>query len=781
LLLVSVCLAATATARAQGTAFTYQGRLVEDGNPANGPHDFQFKLYDTATVGTGTQLGSILSLLNVQVAAGLFTVQLDFGACAACFNGASRFLEIAVKPTSGSTYTTLGPRQPVTANPYAIRSLSATIADGLSVACVSCVTSSQIASVSGSAVTGAIPVASVPPDSANYIQNTTAQQAASNFNIGGNGTLGGTLFATTVDATTQYNIGGSRVLSVGGGGNLFAGLMVGGANTTGWGNAFIGTSSGGSNTTGSYNSFLGFNAGTANTSGGGNTFAGLEAGYSNTVGGDNTFLGTFAGWSNTSGNLNTMIGRGANVGAGGLMNATALGSNALVGCHNCLVLGSINGVNGATADTNVGIGTTLPTEKLDVAGAINTSTQYNIGGSRVLSVAGTENLFAGVNAGSSNTEGIWNSFFGTYAGNSNTTGRFNSFFGKNSGAYNTVGESNSFFGRNSGSNNTTGSFNSSFGRHAGESNTTESGNTFIGARSDGQSGITNATAIGYMAQVAQSNSLVLGSIYGVNNATADTNVGIGTTAPAQKLHVAGGSIRFGNSLLTTDQGGSLELGGTESIPGSGSPYIDFHINGLSQDFNVRLMNDQDGRLAVAGNLHVDGTLSKSAGSFKIDHPLDPANKTLSHSFVESPDMMNVYNGNVTLNRRGEAVVALPAYFEALNRDFRYQLTAVGRPAPSLYIAKEIENNRFKIAGGKPGMKVSWQVTGIRQDAYANAHRIQVEEAKAHQERGSFLTPHAFKQPEPQTLHLSDDAKTTRQLNRHKVGRTSLHRRFISKK
>ena len=54
---------------------------------------------------------------------------------------------------------------------------------------------------------------------------------------------------------------------------------------------------------------------------------------------------------------------------------------------------------------------------------------------------------------------------------------------------------------------------------------------------------------------------------------------------------------------------------------------------------------------------------------------------------------------------------LPDYFQAFNGDFRYQLTAIGAPGPNLYIAEEISGNRFKIAGGKAGSKVSWQVTG----------------------------------------------------------------------
>ncbi len=146
-----------------------------------------------------------------------------------------------------------------------------------------------------------------------------------------------------------------------------------------------------------------------------------------------------------------------------------------------------------------------------------------------------------------------------------------------------------------------------------------------------------------------------------------------------------------------------------------------------------------------GDLHTTGSLSKAGGSFRIDHPLDPANQTLSHSFVESPDMMNIYNGNATLDGQGEARIELPDWFEALNRDFRYQLTPIGGWAP-LYVAQEVRDNTFRIAGGQPGMRVSWQVTGIRQDAWANAHRIPVEEAKPADERGTYLHPAELGQP-----------------------------------
>ena len=141
----------------------------------------------------------------------------------------------------------------------------------------------------------------------------------------------------------------------------------------------------------------------------------------------------------------------------------------------------------------------------------------------------------------------------------------------------------------------------------------------------------------------------------------------------------------------------------------------------------------------SGNVAVTGTLSKGAGSFKIDHPLDPENKYLYHSFVESPDMKNVYDGVIVLDGGGEAVVQLPEWFEALNRDFRYQLTCVGGYAP-VYVADEVHGNQFRIAGGKAGLKVSWQVTGIRHDKFADAHRIPVEEEKPANERGLYLHP-----------------------------------------
>ena len=168
-----------------------------------------------------------------------------------------------------------------------------------------------------------------------------------------------------------------------------------------------------------------------------------------------------------------------------------------------------------------------------------------------------------------------------------------------------------------------------------------------------------------------------------------------------------------------------------------------------------------------GDVIVTGRIQKGGGGFKIDHPLNPASEYLSHSFVESPDMKNMYDGIVSLDENGDATIELPDWFTTLNKDFRYQLTAIDSPGPNLHVAEQISgrianqsgssrrkiSNRsyFKIAGGKSGMKVSWQVTGVRKDPWANANRIKVEETKPAKERGYYLHPHLYGKPEKKTI------------------------------
>jgi hypothetical protein len=238
----------------------------------------------------------------------------------------------------------------------------------------------------------------------------------------------------------------------------------------------------------------------------------------------------------------------------------------------------------------------------------------------------------------------------------------------------------------------------------------------------------------------------------------------GFTVPANKMGVWGDSVDgygvFGSSNNSTGMTGvSLTRYGVQALGyGTGEPGAALAAFALASGTPYAAY--------LNGAVHVTGTLAKGGGSFKIDHPLDPESKYLYHSFVESPDMMNIYNGIVVLDSKGEAAVALPTWFSALNRDFRYQLTCVGGYAP-VYISREVESNSFQIAGGKPGLKISWQVTGVRQDAWANANRIPVEEAKGITEKGHYIHPTAFGQPEEKGEDWARNPEMMRELKQQR--------------
>jgi len=153
----------------------------------------------------------------------------------------------------------------------------------------------------------------------------------------------------------------------------------------------------------------------------------------------------------------------------------------------------------------------------------------------------------------------------------------------------------------------------------------------------------------------------------------------------------------------------------------------------------------------SGDVEIFGSVSavsSNAGvkSFLIDHPLDPENRQLRHACVESFERKNVYDGVAVADASGEIEVQMPAYLEALNEDFRYQLTPVGGPAPNLHIKQELYQGRFVVAGAAPGQKICWLLSGNRKDALARANPLVVEEDKPGNERGFYLHPEAFGQP-----------------------------------
>jgi hypothetical protein len=436
--------------------------------------------------------------------------------------------------------------------------------------------------------------------------------------------------------------------------------------------------------------------------------------------------------------------------------------------------GTINGVTAGTDLTGGGTSGTvtlnLDTTKvpqLNAANTFNTSQTVNGNLSATGVVSGSSyqlgsNLFAFGNylngnaffgfAGNASMTGNANTATGWQSLLSNTTGVGNTAIGSGALPGNTTGGNNAAFGTAALGFNISGGFNTAIGEGALFHNQTGTFNTALGADADvGTFNLTNATAIGAEAVVNISNALVLGR--------AGTNVGIGIYAPAATLDVPGfnldtyignpgcganpfAGIAFGTAGFQSCQNYSMVGDGSNTYVAAPTGSIYFRTNSNA----VTAMT-----IDVSGNVNIAGSLSKGSGSFKIDHPLDPANKYLYHSFVESPDMMNIYNGVAILDAHGSAWIMLPDYFEALNRDFRYQLTAIGAPGPNLYIVKKVSGNRFKIGGGKPKGEVSWQVTGIRQDAYANAHRIPNDEEKPTNERGKYLHPELFGASEDQAI------------------------------
>jgi len=150
----------------------------------------------------------------------------------------------------------------------------------------------------------------------------------------------------------------------------------------------------------------------------------------------------------------------------------------------------------------------------------------------------------------------------------------------------------------------------------------------------------------------------------------------------------------------------------------------------------------NGIISVFGDVFVRGNAKGARKLFRIDHPLDPEHKILQHVLIESNQYLNLYDGIIVLDKSGEGVVQLSDYMEALNTDFTYLLTPISSPAPNLYIKEKMHNNQFTIAGGDPGVKVSWQITGVRKDPYAVANPIIVEEQK---ETPHYLNPRAFEE------------------------------------
>lgn len=393
--------------------------------------------------------------------------------------------------------------------------------------------------------------------------------------------------AMTVGTQNSFFGINSGAANTAGSSNTFIGHSAGAGTTSGTENTFVGATAGQSNFVGFNNTFLGSGAGRNTFNGANNTLVGRNAGFANTSGATNTFIGNSAGAANVNGNANTVVGSGA-------MTANTSGSSNTM-------LGAAAGQSNTTASNNVFIGS--QSGQLNTTGSVNTFVGTSSG---AFNTTGTDNTFIGTSAGITNVDGLRNTFIGRSAGRLNVSGGDNVYVGVNTG-YNSTGDRNTFVGRSAGVNSTgsdntligyntaallsTGTGNTTLGqqaawglstgsdnvcigmgagyntgagvdnvmvgRGAGTSNT-GSRNTYIGRSSGGNPALTNATAIGYLAQVSMDNGLVLGAT-GVNA----VNVGIGITAPQYGLHV----------LRAAPASATLGLRNTDDLGVSGAHYL----------------------------------------------------------------------------------------------------------------------------------------------------------------------------------------------------------------
>lgn len=167
-------------------------------------------------------------------------------------------------------------------------------------------------------------------------------------------------------------------------------------------------------------------------------------------------------------------------------------------------------------------------------------------------------------------------------------------------------------------------------------------------------------------------------------------------------------------------------------------------------------------------------------SFMIDNPLDPENKFLKHFCIESPEVLNMYRGTVTLNSEGEAVISLPEYYDAINIEPSYELTAIGKPAPNLYVKEEITKNEFTIAGGNAGQKISWTIYSKRNDLYVqnNPESIVVQPEKRINQKGRYLHPEFYNKSNEFAIFQLPKITTKSSINSNNYKNLSFNQTYI---
>ncbi|MCX5688213.1 MAG: hypothetical protein NTV94_00215 [Planctomycetota bacterium] len=714
LLAIATLAALVGSARAQATAFTYQGELRDASGAAfDGTIDLRARLYAGAASGTG--IGSQLCVNDIVVVGGRFTVALDFGSV---YAGVAPFLELEVRPDPSSSvscavvtgFTLLSPRQPITPAPqatYAAQAATATQASQLGgqSAAFYLNASNFNAGVLGSARLSGI-----------YANSLIFNNAANSF--AGNGAALTALNATAVstgtlaDARLSINI--PRLASA--------------------------------NTFTTSNTFSSIGIGITPT---------LPLQVSSTLQTPMQVQG-----SNTGG---TWVNLGNSAAGGKMFNFIATGPSNSEGAGKLLVRDNTSGVVRMALDGSgrVGIGTVTPAANFDVTGPDAASYLRNSndqGGAFLLDSFGALQL-------------------GMYNPSATAWGQI------------AAGERRSMLGMDStgkvGSLTNTGNaptFRNLLDNGSGEASIagsiTIAGNAQVNSQVaiGGSVGGESLRVYGGMLQDQDTNgpgfmtiqsSRVTGPQFQLINLGAGgkqftmRNSGTGAssalvfenfTDSREMLRIArtgaatfGGGVTAagpvaGTSFSASDSNSSVSM--TLSPPFINVSAPDFGATANLRVFNVGYGGGTSNAASFTPDVQVNrallaATIAAGVKLFRIDHPLDPDNKYPQHACIESDQMTNLYRGNVTLDEAGRAVVTLPAWFEALNTDLAYQLTSIGGWAP-VFIEQECKDGFFVIAGGKPGMRVSWLITATRHDEFAQHTPLEVEKEKEAADKGHKL-------------------------------------------
>jgi hypothetical protein len=703
--------------RAQAV-ITYQGYLRMGGAPANGNFDFIFTLYNDPLA--GNQVGVQVRINNKLVKNGLYTVELDFGPQNVIWNALparNRWLEIQVRPAGGGNFMTLAPRVRIHAAPYAW---------------------------------AAFPVGPAAGDLAGNYPNPLVVGfrglPLAQFNAANPPNVGDFLFW---DGGFWRPAGGA-----GGAGPVNGALLFWNAGILRWqpmavapavgnvpvwnGNAWVpsvippGGPAGG-DLFGNYPNPM---------------VAGLRG---RPVSPNLPQTGQVLKWDGlmwtpandlTDGNFTLPFTGGA-----------AVQNGATFSIANPAPTGQSVGIAGASASTSgtgiFGEATATTGEAYGVIGRSASQSGRGVFGEATASSGDTR----GILGRSSSTSGV--GVFGEATASSGDTrgilGRSSStsgvgVFGE---ATATSGSTRGILGRSS-STSGVGVF--------GEATATSGSTRGILGRSSSTSGV------GVLGEATATS----GNTYGVyGHASSTAGVGVFGGATATSGPATGGQFFtrsdngtgvYGYAYSTTGTNFGV-VGRSESPSGRGVVGVAEASTGTNYGVLGRTNSSANGWGVFAnGRLGASGTKA-----FQIDHPLRPETHFLNHFCIEAPEPYNLYRGTVTLDAQGEAWVQLPDYFEAINRDASYHLTPIGAAMPNLHVAAEIQGNRFKIAGGAPFKKVSWEVKAVRNDPWVQQYGYQTEQEKPKEYQGLYLHPELYGQPKERGVFYTPTQEPAYQL------------------